>query len=764
MTAPTTTRFAVKNRIIVTSVVLLGLATLFTMAFLAPRYHLTEFWFNPFAAVSAVMLIVDLSLFIYFVRKPAQSEERIWLSVYLFITLVYIACELMQRLSANPIATLFWAQISTPSAMIAPILYLFIFAYTNQTTRRYANIAGLLIIASTIVIIFENWTSVIFVNDPKLAILEPWGWDYRGTLAAGTYVVALLNYTMLIAALVRVVGFRRRTRNPILRRQSLWILGAASIPIGGGVITDFLLPSIGVIIPSMIGVFTGLTAVLLIFAIQRYRFLTISPSQFSNTILDIMQESVVVTDTAFTILYVNPEAEKLLGINSSASERVVLISKISDATQASFKQAFDQHKSDSTGTVDIDRIDIMRAQGEPLPVRVRSSQLHLGSDLETYIIILTDITRELQTRSFIEHEVDVRTVELNQARAYLVSSINSLEQGFILLNPKGRIELVNRVAANSLEAESGKLTDVDIKDAVQALQWNVNLADAAHHVLETKRAKQLKAEAKDGTFFVTFITPIISGDHVLGATVVIEDVTEAKILERSKDEFFSIASHELRTPLTAIRGNMSIARQYFPDALKDDTFNSLITDTHDASVRLIEIVNDFLDSSKLEQGKLAFDLKSVDPSPIIEAVQKDLQSLLASQKNALVLDGIARLPKVHVDEARFRQIMYNLLSNAIKYTAGGKITVTADHDSKHLRIHVTDTGKGISPENQKLLFHKFQQAGSSILTRDNTKGTGLGLYISRLLAKNMHGDVELEKSEEGVGSTFVLTLPLAKAP
>jgi signal transduction histidine kinase len=187
----------------------------------------------------------------------------------------------------------------------------------------------------------------------------------------------------------------------------------------------------------------------------------------------------------------------------------------------------------------------------------------------------------------------------------------------------------------------------------------------------------------------------------------------------------------------------------------------MIDDTHAASIRLIEIVSDFLDSSKLEQGKMVFNPAPIPVKPIIDNVAKDLEPILQAHTNTVHLEGMDAVPTIMADEGRYRQIMYNLLSNATKYSEHCAITVTADYDDEQVTIHVTDTGKGISPENQKLLFHKFQQA-SDTLTRDDTKGTGLGLYISRLLATNMHGDVVLEHTEVGKGSTFSLRLPRAK--
>jgi signal transduction histidine kinase len=118
-------------------------------------------------------------------------------------------------------------------------------------------------------------------------------------------------------------------------------------------------------------------------------------------------------------------------------------------------------------------------------------------------------------------------------------------------------------------------------------------------------------------------------------------------------------------------------------------------------------------------------------------------------------------PEVIADYNRLKQIFYNLIGNSAKFTEQGGITIAATVVRSSLKVTFTDTGFGISPEQQALLFRKFQQANSSLLTRDTSRGTGLGLYISRLLATGMGGEMKLDQSTPGVGSVFSVTLPLA---
>jgi signal transduction histidine kinase len=253
------------------------------------------------------------------------------------------------------------------------------------------------------------------------------------------------------------------------------------------------------------------------------------------------------------------------------------------------------------------------------------------------------------------------------------------------------------------------------------------------------------------------------GNQPIGAVLLIEDITEQKILERSKDEFLSIASHELRTPLTAIRGNASLLTQYYAQNLPKDTL-VMINDIHESAIRLIEIVNDFLDASSLEQGKMQLSPTSFAIVDVVDNVIRELYSLAAPKGLKLSRDeNLETLPPVWADKQRIKQVIYNLMGNAIKFTDQGGIEVRAHVDDAFVYLTVKDSGRGMSSENQRLLFRKFQQAGKSLLSRDATKGTGLGLYISKLITEQSGGSISLKSSTVGIGSIFEFSVPIAKA-
>ena len=161
-------------------------------------------------------------------------------------------------------------------------------------------------------------------------------------------------------------------------------------------------------------------------------------------------------------------------------------------------------------------------------------------------------------------------------------------------------------------------------------------------------------------------------------------------------------------------------------------------------------------------GRIEFKKVSFDVTKTIEQAISELDVTSSRKKLYLRFDKPkTKTPNVIGDEERARQILVNLLGNAMKFTQQGGISVSIATEAKFVKVIVTDTGVGIAPSQQSLLFRKFQQAGESLYSRDTTKGTGLGLYISKLLVERMGGQIKLESSKVNGGSSFSFSLPAA---
>jgi PAS domain S-box-containing protein len=723
-----------------------------------------EFNFNVFALLSLASLISNFVAFVFVVRIKDRTDSLMWFGVFLTCLMVWASGEILVRLSATPATQAFWGStVSLGSDMMPAVLFMFALSYTDPKAARQPLLLSLLGAASIIFIYADIHSSGLITHYSTNPKSTPWGF----VNASGPAYLLLALWIILLSAasLALLVRFRRHTIVPTLRRQArLFAIGLA-VPLVGGGITDGLLPALHVtILPPLTVSLLTLMGIIICYGIYRYRMFSFTPELIAIQILDTMGEAVIGVDPNFKIQYVNPGATQLLGYSApQLAARSLGELFVHPQTSAQLHQELvvplgkqPQYTKDA--------IEVKAANGRALTTTLSITPAASDDASHGYLIVLADITVIARAKQEVEHQVAVQTKTIRTAQVKLVASISSLQQGFLLVHTNGVIELTNHRAATLLHMSEDQMIGHTLLSLDTVTKWGKDLMQVVEHVFKTLHAQRFDAVDTEGAFYRIYITPVLLEGKPIGATIVIEDQTEQKILDRSKDEFFSIASHELRTPLTAIRGNMSMAKDYFPDAMKDKGLNDLVSDAHAASVRLIEIVNDFLDSSKLEQGKMVFTIVPISIAPLITAVQGDLQVLIAQQENVVTLDpSLWALPRVMADEGRLRQILYNLLSNANKYSQHGTVTISGSVHGKIATLHVADTGKGISLENQKLLFHKFQQAGESILTRDNTKGTGLGLYISKLLATNMHGMVELERSEEGVGSVFAMSLPVAKS-
>lgn len=398
-----------------------------------------------------------------------------------------------------------------------------------------------------------------------------------------------------------------------------------------------------------------------------------------------------------------------------------------------------------------------------------SFRRYLGIPVSEKIVLMTqDITEQRR----LEGDTEDYIRKIKEEQSQLLASINSLPLGFIIIDIKNNLLIENEATDRILGLPSLEGADVFLKGDVSLIEERLkkyfDLRANYEKCIKEKQAVNFKEVAFENKFLRIFLAPIISAkgsqqeQEVIGVVALMEDITEAKVIERSREEFFAIASHELRTPLTAIRGNASLIDEFYADKINDKEVMQMIADIREASVRLIGIVNDFLDISRLEQNKMEFKKEPLDIIALMKEAVRELEKV-ATQKNLYLKmeknDSV--LPMALADKNKTKQILINLIGNAVNYTREGGVSVRAEKENNLLKVYISDTGIGISPENQNLLFRKFQQAGEKILTRDMTKGTGLGLYISKLMVENMGGAIGLVKSEPNRGSVFSFALPIA---
>ena len=233
---------------------------------------------------------------------------------------------------------------------------------------------------------------------------------------------------------------------------------------------------------------------------------------------------------------------------------------------------------------------------------------------------------------------------------------------------------------------------------------------------------------------------------------------EVERANQLKSQFLASMSHELRTPLNAILGFSELLSREVP-ITKTDKYKRWTEHIVHGGKHLLQLINDVLDLSKIEAGHIELTLENFAADAAIPEVLSNIRQLAMTKKIQVDVKSEPGVT-VYADRIRFKQILYNLLSNALKFTpVGGNITLGVTRDDRLAHISVTDTGIGIRPEDQKVVFDEFRQVGKT--TRGVTEGTGLGLAITKRLVERQSGTIALS-SELGRGSKFTFTLPLSQ--
>jgi signal transduction histidine kinase len=233
---------------------------------------------------------------------------------------------------------------------------------------------------------------------------------------------------------------------------------------------------------------------------------------------------------------------------------------------------------------------------------------------------------------------------------------------------------------------------------------------------------------------------------------------DAESASRAKSQFLANMSHELRTPLNAIAGYVDLlslgVRGPVTEQQKEDLERIRRSQQH-----LLSIINDLLNFSRVEAGQVSYQIESVAVGETVDAVAAMIEPQAAAKGLILSVSDCASAPYVLVDAPKLQQILLNLLTNAVKFTpSGGSVRISCGRNGERVQIAVSDTGPGIPKNMQEMVFEPFVQLGRSLSSAH--EGAGLGLAISRDLARAMGGDLTL-RSEEGRGATFAVSLPSA---
>ena len=332
----------------------------------------------------------------------------------------------------------------------------------------------------------------------------------------------------------------------------------------------------------------------------------------------------------------------------------------------------------------------------------------------------------------------------------------STSDGIIVFDADDRVTFANPAAETLLGRGAEELVGL-ITDT-----WTIfGLAtDPEGPVQETgMQTREVRMEEPAHRIVDVRVDPVFDDRHAyLGSVCTIRDVTAEREAMQMKNEFVSTVSHELRTPLTSIKGYIDLILDGEAGEVNEiqQEFLSIVKENSD---RLVELINDMLDISRIESGRIVLKVQPLDIAERVCGAVNTFGAVLDQQGRSIHVDVPDGLPKAAGDPDRVGQVLINFISNAIKYSPeGGDVYVNAECEDDRVRVGIRDEGIGIAPEDQARLFTKFYRVDSS-LTRE-IGGTGLGLSICKSIIELLGGEVGVE-SEQGKGSTFWFTLPLA---
>ncbi len=333
--------------------------------------------------------------------------------------------------------------------------------------------------------------------------------------------------------------------------------------------------------------------------------------------------------------------------------------------------------------------------------------------------------------------------EASKVRAIL----QSIADGVLVVDREGTIIMVNPAAVAILEMPREQLEGRSTRDLPGLFEEGGIFAQ------ESRRFEIL------GRFVSVASAPVVTNTgEELGRVYVMRDITREVEADRAKSEFISTVSHELRTPLTSIKGYVDLILLGSVGEISPMQRNFLDVVRANAN-RLVDLINDLLDISRIETGRIVLNPEPISVLDLLEEVLESARTEIARKSLSLELEVPPDLPLVHADRKRILQVLNNLVSNAYKYTReGGRVAISARCTDGFVQVDVADTGVGISEEDQKKLFTRFFRADNPLA--DEVGGTGLGLAISKSFVE-MHGGRMWVQSELNVGSTFSFTLPLA---
>lgn len=598
----------------------------------------------------------------FLVWRRRQAPGALPLAILIMGTGIWSLAYAISMLYTTLAGQLFWVNLMYLGVVLVPGSWLlFALEYTGQSTQvRVKQIMFLLIEpVLTLVLTWTNDLHGLFRYNTYLAQTN-YALILQSELGLAFWVHTLYSYALILIGILLMLRYILRMPKAYRQQASIALLGMLTPLIGNILYLGGLFPFPEIDITPFAFSISG---TFLAWDLLRHRLFDLIPIA-RDKIIEGMEDGVIVIDTQYRIVDVNPAALRL--VDAKAED---FIGKTVDEVYADYPELLDRYR-----------------------------EMLLGRDEITVGPITLDISISplLDKRGYLN------------GRILVLRDISAYKQ-----------------ATTELQRQNDKLSALALANAELYESVQQELAERKHTEEALQQAKEV-----------------------------------AEMANRAKSRFLANMSHELRTPLNAILGYSSLMK--LEAAENNDThYMQDLTRIEDAGRQLLELISNTLDLSRIEAERFELFVESFDLFEFIQSTANTARPLIERQHNTLVLHVSSELDTISSDRLRLRQVLLNLLSNAAKFTEHGEIVFSAERvqqaDGETVCFRVSDTGIGMSPEQQKGLFQEFYQVDDSPTRRYG--GSGLGLVISRRLCQIMGGTMDMQ-SQLGKGTSFIVTLPL----
>ena len=430
------------------------------------------------------------------------------------------------------------------------------------------------------------------------------------------------------------------------------------------------------------------------------------------------------------------------------------------------------------------KMNLLTKEKKKIPVNMAISIRKDGEgNFIGYFIALSDISAFENLRKNLEKKVkertknlEIKTQEIKESRTALMNILEDAEEakkeaeierdktlaifenfpeGLLFFDKENRISSINPKVKNFFDIEPEKIIGKTIKNLREfpSLSPLVEILGT-----ELKGIYRKELELRKNLILEVSTIPVIRIEEKIGTLVILRDVTREKTIERLKTEFVSISAHQLRTPLSAIKWTLRMILDGDLGKISREQ-REFLKKTYLSNERMIHLINDLLNITRIEEGRFLYNVKKQDIIEIAEEVINSAKERAQRKKLRFEFQKPReRIPKLELDSEKISLVFQNLIDNAINYTNPGgfvKVSVKYLKNKKEVLISVKDSGIGIPKDQQKRIFSRFFRGVNAIKTE--TEGTGLGLFIAKNIVEAHGGKIWFE-SEENKGTTFYLSL------